>query len=510
MKQTPEQEAACAHMRKSPKNLAIQAYAGTGKTTTIEDMVKVTSSREKVLALAFNKTNAEDLRARLPRRVESKTLHGLSYAALQRSRAAKLEIDASRQRWIVERVVPYGKYEIKAVRSGVRKLLSLAMNTLTLDREGLVELLWGYGVLPEKGVSAEMMAHWTALCLEESRKPDSCVSYDDMVFLAAVENIRTGAFDVSFLDEAQDANRAQKRVLLNSVRPGGKIVIVGDRHQAIYAWRGASMSAFDELVEELHADVLPLSVTFRCPRRVVELARCLVPEYSAPPEAPEGRVRWASEKELYARVQPGHAVIARSNWALGRVSLQLLRMGKRPRIVGKDHFEMLQTLINRAEARDVKGLLAWLGPYVAEETEKFALAGKEERGEQLAEAAELLRALCEGMNTIQNLLSRIAYLFDEDDGLERIRLSTVHRAKGLQWGNVWLMESTFSVDSDEGANLYYVAITRVLGWNADGNLWLVQSPRRDGKIPPSIAMDLLPPETVERWELDEAAEGEDE
>jgi len=270
------------------------------------------------------------------------------------------------------------------------------------------------------------------------------------------------------------------------------------------------MSAFDELVEELHADVLPLSVTFRCPRRVVELARCLVPEYSAPPEAPEGRVRWASEKELYARVQPGHAVIARSNWALGRVSLQLLRMGKRPRIVGKDHFEMLQTLINRAEARDVKGLLAWLGPYVAEETEKFALAGKEERGEQLAEAAELLRALCEGMNTIQNLLSRIAYLFDEDDGLERIRLSTVHRAKGLQWGNVWLMESTFSVDSDEGANLYYVAITRVLGWNADGNLWLVQSPRRDGKIPPSIAMDLLPPETVERWELDEAAEGEDE
>ena len=404
MTPTAQQLRASQHVRTSEKNLAVQAYAGTGKTTSIVDMVKCTSPREKVLALAFNKTNADDLRAKLPRRVDVKTLHGLAYGAVQRSRASKLEIDPSRQRWIIQKVVPESKtYKWSAVCSGVRKLTALAMNTLTLEFDALVELLWDYGVLPEKGVTPEQMAAWTMQVLELSRVPDSTISYDDMIFLAAVEGIVTGGYDVVFFDEAQDANLAQIIVLINSVRPGGKIVIVGDKHQCIYTWRGASARAFEELINRLQADVLPLSVTFRCPERVVELARCLVDEYEAAPGAPVGDVTWDTGAAFYKAVSPGHAVIGRSNWAIGHACLQLLRMGKKARVVGKDYGETLQTLVSRGDTNDIKALLEWIGPYVAEECLKHAAAGKEERGEQLTDACDLLKTLAEGVPNVARL-----------------------------------------------------------------------------------------------------------
>lgn len=506
MNPTQQQIDACEHVRTSDRNLAVQAYAGTGKTTSIVEMVKRTSPREKVLALAFNKANADDLRAKLPRRVDVKTVHGLAYGAVQRSRAAKLEIDSSRQRWIVQKVVPESKtYKWSAVCAGVRKLTALAMNTLTLEFDALVELLWDYGVLPEKGVTPEQMAAWTMQVLELSRVPDASISYDDMIFLAAVEGLTTGGYDVVFFDEAQDANLAQIICLLNSIRPGGKIIIVGDRYQCIYTWRGASARAFQELIERLDAEVLPLSVTFRCPGRVVELARCLVEEYEAAPGAPPGLVAWDAEKDFYRGVQPGHAVIGRSNWSLGKACLQLLRMGKKARIVGKDYGETLQTLVSKADTHSVHKLLEWLGPYVAEEAAKHAAAGKEERGEQLTDASDLLKTLAEGMPSVDKLRERIDNLFDDAVPQSIIRLSTVHRAKGLQWGSVWMLESSFNVDSDEGANLYYVAATRVLGWGAEGELHLVQSPKRDGTMPGSIARDLLPPGTIDRWEQEDAA-----
>jgi len=111
------------------------------------------------------------------------------------------------------------------------------------------------------------------------------------------------------------------------------------------------------------------------------------------------------------------------------------------------------------------------------------------------------------MPSVDKLRERIDTLFDDTVPQSIIRLSTVHRAKGLQWGTVWMLESSFNVDSDEGANLYYVAATRVLGWGAEGELHLVQSPKRDGTMPGSIARDLLPPGTIDRWEQEDAEGG---
>jgi superfamily I DNA/RNA helicase len=55
-------------------------------------------------------------------------------------------------------------------------------------------------------------------------------------------------------------------------------------------------------------------------------------------------------------------------------------------------------------------------------------------------------------------------LFVDDKGFNKptVVLSSVHKAKGLEWNRVFLISKTFRVTKgeDEEANIYYVAVTR--------------------------------------------------
>ena len=500
MNPTPQQLAACVHVRDSDRNLAVRARAGSGKTTLLKMLARQISSRERAQAVAFNKDIAETLRKELPRHVNATTLHGLGYAAIQRAWGRSLAIDNNRQRVYAREVVPESReYNYRTVVGTVCRLVSLAMGQLATTPESIAKVMDAYGVLPDKGVLPERYPEWAAAVLVKSRQETASISYDDMVFLPAIENVATGANHVVFFDEAQDANPAQKRLILNAMHRRGKAVIVGDDRQAIYHWRGAGADAFDDLVTDLQADVLPLTWTFRCPTRVVELAKCLVPDLEPAPNASPGRVTWDSEEFFYSNVQPGEAVIARSNAALSKACMQLLRRGKRAKMAGRDFGEALVGIIDRAETTSVNRFLDWLSPWVTEESERLVAAGKEDKAEELADSAEALRVISEGTRSTEDLKYKLNSLFSDvpDDGF--VRLSTVHKAKGLQWGRVWLLESTFRLNNVEGENLYYVAVTRVLGPGAAGELHLVQNALRSGTIPPSIGSHLLGGAVRDAW-----------
>lgn len=781
---TPQQQAACQHVRESERNLAVRARAGSGKTTLLKLLTRQISSREKALAVAFNKSIAEELKTGVPRHVDVKTLHGLGFGAIQRAWGRKLETDSQRQRSYAREVVPESpQWSKRAVVGTVCKLVSLAMGQLATTPDRVAEVMFEYGVLPDRGVQPEQYVGWAVTVIEMSRRETSAISFDDMVFLPAIEDIATGAYDVVFFDEAQDGNPAQTRLILNAVRRGGKVVIVGDDRQchpsgvkirvannldvpieqlagkssvmgwnrpsqklvggrpfqiserpyqgdiltidveghseslpvtpnhkflarwsdrasdvcvtylmrrdgfgyrvgwcklfntgrvkslhlarrallekadavwilkvhtdrtgasvyesivagkyglptvtfepveganhlteaaiarifgalrddnaargeralrehgldaelpllpypvhasdgpglyrratyfvcyatnlipelmslplgegvnnwapisdvtrtpyvgpvysldvskdhsysangivtlnSIYRWRGAGIGAFDDLVKTLDADVLPLTWTFRCPTRVVALAKCLVPDLEPAPGAPRGHVFWDSEQSFYDNVRPGEAVIARSNAALTKACMQILRRGVRAKVAGRDFGEALGGIVDRADTPSVVKFLDWLTPWVTEESERLVAAGKDDKAEELADSAEALRILSEGMRSTSDLRNKLDELFVEQPGADSARLSTVHRAKGLQWGRVWMLESSFRLNSEEGENLYYVAVTRVLGPNAAGELRLVQNALKGGKIPDSIAEDLLGRETLDAWDEEE-------
>ena len=86
---------------------------------------------------------------------------------------------------------------------------------------------------------------------------------------------------------------------------------------------------------------------------------------------------------------------------------------------------------------------------------------------------------------------RIGRLFLEEFDV-RLDVVPASLAKGLEFDRVWMFETTFNVSTVEGENLYYAAATR-----SKNQLFLVQIPRKDKKIPVSIA---------ERWRLEAARE----
>ena len=99
-------------------------------------------------------------------------------------------------------------------------------------------------------------------------------------FEEIAEALRT-RFPHVLLDEYQDTNVAQRRLMQRLCPPGSSIMAVGDARQAIYAFRGATMYnllAFPTHFPEPQGQGRPLSLStnFRSGRRILELANAVI------------------------------------------------------------------------------------------------------------------------------------------------------------------------------------------------------------------------------------------
>ncbi|MDQ3982262.1 MAG: ATP-dependent helicase [Actinomycetota bacterium] len=89
-------------------------------------------------------------------------------------------------------------------------------------------------------------------------------------------------FPVVLLDEYQDTNVAQRRLIQALVRGGGAVTSVGDARQAIYAFRGATMYNLigfpDHFPRSTHEPYAPISLSenFRSGARILGVANAVV------------------------------------------------------------------------------------------------------------------------------------------------------------------------------------------------------------------------------------------
>ncbi|HEX3865913.1 MAG TPA: UvrD-helicase domain-containing protein [Gemmatimonadaceae bacterium] len=84
-------------------------------------------------------------------------------------------------------------------------------------------------------------------------------------------------WDVVLVDEFQDLNPVQYRVVKALARDHKHVFAVGDDEQSIYSWAGADPAVFKSFVNDFGlADKIHLEENRRCPREVFALARKLV------------------------------------------------------------------------------------------------------------------------------------------------------------------------------------------------------------------------------------------
>lgn len=501
-----QQEAVFSFFVNERGNLVVRARAGTGKTTTIVEAVKrwlAANSSKTVLVCAFNKRIEKELRSRFIgfTNVEVKTLHAVGFMACRRYRDG-LKIEDARKVFdeggilrkdaLAKKVCGFSAPD--AIVRLVSKLHTLARETephattfgdltmLAIEHECLPDSMWertqfGGSFVEQKALEAMVLAG-------EVQSGDT-IDFADMIFLPCRHGWLARIADYIVVDEAQDMTTAQLEIAIGSVNDGGRVTVVGDDRQAVYAFRGADSDSLDRLKIELHATELGLTTTYRCGRVIVNLAAEIVPDFEAGPENPDGMISSIGYENLSVTVGPGDFILSRVNAPLVSTAMKLLRAGKRARVAGQDIGKGLIGLINRMKARTVPELLTkievWSMREISRHEAVLAVAkngrvrATQVKIEAVRDQVSMLISLVDGAKSVTEVTTRIEHLF-ADDGLGDagvITCSSVHKAKGLEANRVFVLADTLRTGSAEEDNIRYVAITRAkqeLVWVTDGGL----------------------------------------
>ncbi|HEY7704393.1 MAG TPA: ATP-dependent DNA helicase [Acidimicrobiia bacterium] len=328
---TPEQQAVID----APTGpLRVSAGAGTGKTTTIALRVAsmVTNggvAPEEVLGVTFTNKAAGELSDRIRfhlasrveagQEVEVRTYHGFAAQIVREfgvligiERGTKVISPTYSRQLLLEvmrrhRLPGVDQTYFQVVGRMLRLSSSLGDHLLTAREVAAPEGAGGAWV--ERAGLLEGLRHYE---LEKRRL--GVADYGDLITGAhrvLIERPETAArisarYRVVLLDEYQDTNPAQRKMLQALFPSGHSVTAVGDTDQTIYEWRGASLDNFRSF--PLHfpsasghpAPTLPLTFNRRSGTRIIEVANAIrdqIGSDSAPlqpkPDAPEGGVETA-------------------------------------------------------------------------------------------------------------------------------------------------------------------------------------------------------------------------
>lgn len=453
------QEAVFSAVASQSNNLVVVARAGTGKTTTILEAVnKIGSRGGSVLVCAFNKVIQKELESRAPGYADVRTLHSLGYGCLRRVQS--FEVDGDKTKKLAKRLINIDGF-VPGRQAALTRLVGLAKNTMTTGVKKLKALAFSHG-LDESETPAELLAEMAESLLDLCLEDTSVIDFDDMIWLPAVLDLKPRCYDTVFVDEAQDLNACQLWMIEGTLRRGGRIIAVGDDRQAIYGWRGAGGDMLKSLQKQFQAELLPLSLTYRCPKSVVRLVKKIVPDFEALPDAPEGEIIRKGISALADEAKPGDLVLSRFNAPLMPVFLSLLEKDIPARVRGKDIGRSLASLAKKSKVTSISDLNVWLQAYRAQEKERL-LPDHEDAFDLLNDEISCLTVLSKGQANVSALCRRIEGIFSDDsDSDGHVLCSTVHKAKGMERPRVWILMDTFKLGkSTEEDNIYYVAITRV-------------------------------------------------
>lgn len=293
---SPFQQAIYDFVKDGNGSAIINAVAGSGKTTTICTAAKLLVPGGNYWFGAFNKSIAEELKGRLPYFVNVSTFHSRCLDAYRRA-FGKVKIDAAKTKWIVQdnglipernfwKLFPYVEKLVGYAKGGVEPVASIDFQSI-IDHQDMDE--------PPEGATSIARK-----VLELSLADTQRVDFDDMLWLTYHKAVKfVPQNDFIFVDEAQDLSGIQHELLSRMLKPSGRLIAVGDKHQAIYGFRGAHTNGMDELKDRFSAIELPLSISYRCSQAVVKEAQRILNE---PQAAEPTKQRWISEKDLQDEV----------------------------------------------------------------------------------------------------------------------------------------------------------------------------------------------------------------
>jgi len=245
-------------------------------------------------------------------------------------------------------------------------------------------------------------------------------------------------------------------------------MIVGDSRQAIYGFAGADVNSMAKLKAMLNGTELPLSVNYRCSQAVIREAQALVPRIEACDTAPVGSVQTLQQDELLHRAADGDFVLCRTSAPLVSEAMRFIRHGRKAAILGRDIGKGLKVVIKKLGnlCDTVSSAHSALDAWYAAQLARLTKGRRESQIAILTDKRDTILALFEQAQTLADTLNLIDRIFS--DSMRGVTFSTVHKAKGLEADNVFILRPDLMphpmAKRDwarvQESNLKYVAITR--------------------------------------------------
>jgi DNA helicase-2/ATP-dependent DNA helicase PcrA len=501
MQWSEKQQAVFDWIENGTGNAIIEAVAGAGKTTTLVEAIKHFPAGTTIALCAYNKKMGDELKAKTTGLggVTAGTLHSFGFAALRRARgrvtvddkktqaavwkaidAAATHMDAAAQR--VARLRPCQQFIIKLV--GLAKETGIGFFSAVDDATAWQAVIDHYDLSIENQFEDRYpdIIDFSRRVLEDANANTHTIDFADMIYHVLVGGVPVDQYDVVMVDEAQDTNPTRRALAAKMLKPGGRLIAVGDPYQAIFGFTGADNDSLDQIRRAFNAITLPLNASFRCPQAVVAHARKWVSHIEPVETAAAGEVRTikyaelveASEKALDGR----DAILCRKTAPLLELAFSLIRRGVGCRVEGRDIGTQLVNLIRKYKVKSLADLSRRIDDYAAREIQKALAKGGDAKAAQIEDRVETLRVLivraAELKYDVDGLVTMIQGMFsDTDPGQRSLRplltLSTIHKAKGREWDRVFLLgreqfqPSKYARQQwqlDQERNLIYVAVTR--------------------------------------------------
>ena len=314
------------------------------------------------------------------------------------------------------------------------------------------------------------------------------LDFTDLLEMVVLETARLPRLEVLIIDEAQDLSRLQWQLVYELVKKSQRVYIAGDDDQAVFTWAGADVKSFLEFEGDIHV----LRQSYRVPASVHTLANNVVRRIKNR-QSKEWRPRdYIGSVKQYNRfedvsIDAGEwLILASTNYMLNPVHEWLKSNGV---LFERNHVPSLSPTLIKAVIdwerlrkgqalglNDIQGIYKYLGSsYVARgyKTFKGDIDVLEYTMEDLKRSYGLLTdavwhdALDRISEDKREYLRAVLRRGFKISSANRIRLSTIHGAKGGEANNVVVLmdlspkfAKEYAINSDTVNRLFYVAVTR--------------------------------------------------
>ena len=447
---------------KQYKTIKINAFAGTGKTTTLK-LIANEYPNKRILYLAFNSSIKNEASAIFPQNTFVKTTHGLAFSAIKKNTSIDLN-----------NLVNYRAIDIS-------KEFEITYNQAI----GTLKIFENFCNSNRDEITKTDIEHQTAkkmfdYMLINKLKPTHGFYLKYYHLLLKTDQISQFNYDIIMLDEAQDTNEVTLGIF-EALKSKVKIY-VGDEHQQIYSFRG-SKNALNKIQSDKK---LYLSCSFRFNSTIANYANRLLSTFK------NEEVSIDTQDDETSQIDT-HGYISRTNATL--ISIIAERIEKRkPFVTVRDPQEIfsLTSEVHYFLNDDKKNIKRNRFLKDFNDEDELIEYAKEVEDYELKSALKVAKEYKERIFEFQEVSQKFykAWQNRTSNGFEaRIKeilfLTTAHTAKGLEWDSVTVADDftdfadlivDFGCDSlkefkeeqnympnqellDE-FNLFYVAITR--------------------------------------------------